>query len=128
MLLKKWNKFYHTYGFLLQIIRTKSLKKYLWWSSIVLRISECSYPTLAEPFYFSYFLENIFSNYLMSDLPVDIQLKSNVHRCPYDVIILGSCALKIKFLCPKCSCLKLARFLIMSFVKILLINCSKSNS
>lgn len=66
----------------------------------------------------------------MSDLPVDIQLKSNVHRHPHDVqeVILGSCALKIKFLCPKCSCLKLARFLIMSFVKILLINCSKSNS
>ena len=67
----------------------------------------------------------------MSDLPVDIQLKSNVHRRPHDVqeVILVSCALKIKFLCPKCSRLKLARFLIMkslSFVKILLINCSKS--
>lgn len=44
-----------------------------------------------------FFLENIFSNHLMSDFAVDMQLKPDLQRCPCNVqnVILLPCALSI---------------------------------
>lgn len=84
ILLKKWNKLYI---FLLQIMRTKPLE------------NTYNGVPLSHVFHmcFIFFLENIFSNHLMSDFAVDMQLKPDLQRCPCNVqnVILLPCALSI---------------------------------
>ena len=69
---------------LLQISSTKTVENFQYKnsrrSSVVMSISEFCYAKISDLFYSSYFLENIFSKHLRSNLPVDKWPKSNVHK------------------------------------------------